>query len=541
MRTVGDTLLALEDDHDRGVHHEDSFVSWSVHVRESRRRAALLEQLLPPGRPRHFGVLLDNVPEFSLLAGAAALSGTVLVGLNTTRRGPALARDIAISDCAVVFTDSAHRALLDGADALPDGADALPDGADTSTRVVDIDGDEWKLLLESASAEYVARDSSPEDLFMLIFTSGTSGHPKAVRCTHEKICGPGRMLAERFELSTDDVVYLAMPMFHSNSMMASWSVALAAGCSLVLRSRFSASGFLPDVRRYGVTYANYVGKPLSFVLATPPAGDDADNPLRIMYGNEGSATAVAEFARRFGTRVIDGFGSTEGGIAIPSTPDAPAGALGRLPDGIEILSPDTGKVCAVAEFDDSGRLRNAAAATGELVNVAGSGAFAGYYADPAADAERIRDGKYWSGDLAYRDTDGFVYFAGRSSGWLRVDGENLGSAPIERILLRWSGLRQVCVYGVPDPDVGDRVMAALVPSTDFDPEAFARFLGEQPDLGPTQTPSLVRVCASLPRTATFKVLARTLAAQRWDCADPVWYRPRGASGFRLVEPGRTPD
>ncbi|RVW00805.1 long-chain-fatty-acid--CoA ligase [Rhodococcus xishaensis] len=525
--TIADLLEPLCDVDTHGIRFEDSYIPWAEHVHGMYDRAALLNALLDPARPRHFGVLFDNIPEFSSLVGAAAFSGTVLVGLNTTRRGDALARDIALSDCQIVFTENAQAHLLDGLDL---------DG----TRIINVDSPEWPELLEPfADSPVVPSTARPDDLLMLIFTSGTSGDPKAVRCTHAKFTVPGIMLAERFGLSTDDVVYMAMPMFHSNAMMAAWSVAVHGQCGIALRRRFSASGFLPDVRRYGVTYANYVGKPLSYILATPEQPDDADNSLKIMYGNEGSAPVAREFARRFGTLVLDGFGSTEGGVSIPAHPDAPLGALGQLPDGVEILDTDTGMPCPPAEFDEFGRIVNADKATGELVNVSGAGAFAGYYKNPEADAERLRDGKYWSGDLGYRDADGFVYFAGRSSGWLRVDGENLGTAPIERVLLRYPGFAHVSVYGVPDSEVGDRVMAAVIPTdsvVEFDPVTFARFLDDQPDLGPKQRPTLVRVCAQFPRTATFKVLTRTLSAERWHCDDPVWLRDHGQDEFTLLTP-----
>ena len=147
--------------------------------------------------------------------------------------------------------------------------------------------------------------------------------------------------------------------------------------------------------------------------------------------------------------MIDGFGSTEGGIAIARTPDTPPGALGPLPDGTEIVDVETGEPCPPG-------------VTGELVNVSDAGRFEGYYNDPSAEAERMRGGMYHSGDLAYRDEDGYVYFAGRLGDWMRVDGENLGTAPIERILLRHPDVVEVAVYGIPAPDVGDQVMAALV-------------------------------------------------------------------------------
>ena len=131
---------------------------------------------------------------------------------------------------------------------------------------------------------------------------------------------------------------------------------------------------------------------------------------------------------------------------------------------------------------------------------------------------------YHSGDLAYRDENGFAYFAGRLGDWMRVDGENLGTAPIERILLRHPDVIEVAVYGIPAPDVGDQVMAALVlaDGAAFDLDAFREFLTEQPDLGPKQWPAFVRVAAELPRTETFKVIKRQLAAEGTDCADPVW-------------------
>ena len=160
---------------------------------------------------------------------------------------------------------------------------------------------------------------------------------------------------------------------------------------------------------------------------------------------------------------------------------------------------------------------------GELVNTAGAGQFRGYYNDPEADAERLRGGVYHSGDLAYRDERGFAYFAGRLGDWLRVDGENLGTAPIERILMRHPGVTEAVVYPIPDETVGDRVMAALVlpdPGA-FSAETFIEFLRSQDDLGPKQWPSYVRVAAALPRTETFKVIKRQLSAEGTECSDAV--------------------
>ena len=498
--TVTELLLARAEDHSTGLLFEDRHWTWAEHVRACAGHAAALAGLLRPGG--HFGLLADNVPEFSFLLGGAALSGHVLVGLNPTRRGAALARDVALADSELVFAEEKYLPLLSAA-----GVPVLPLSE-----------------LEPAGEDVDPVAAKPEDLLMLIFTSGTSGDPKAVRCTHGKIAYPGEMLATRFGLSTQDTVYVSMPMFHSNAIMAGWSVGLAAGAGIALRRRFSASGFLPDVRRFGATYANYVGKPLSYVLTTPERDDDADNPLKLVYGNEGAEADLAAFGKRFGCHVVDAFGSTEGGVNFGRDATTPAGSLGRLLDGVAVLDPETGKPCPPAKFDEDGKLLNAAEAVGELVNTGGPGFFAGYYGDPAAEAERMRDGMYHTGDLAYLDADGYCYFAGRLGDWLRVDGENLGTAPIERALLRHPAVREAAVYGVPDPRVGDQVMAALACRSPIDPDEFAAFVVAQGDLGPKQWPRFVRMVADLPRTATHKVLKRELAAEGTSGAWEVRYR-----------------
>jgi fatty-acyl-CoA synthase len=495
--TVTELLAPLASVDDRGIYFEDSFTSWRDHIQAGAGLAAALRARLDPRRPPHIGVLLGNTPFFSAVLVAAALTGLVPVGLNPTRRGAALARDVARADCQLVLTES---------------IDDVPDGVDH----VDVESSSWASELGGFRGAPVRfADLGPDDLFMLIFTSGTSGEPKAVRVTHDKVAFPGRMLAERFGLGPRDTCYLSMPLFHSNAVMTGWAVAVAAGASIALRRKFSASQFVPDVRRYGATYANYVGKPLSYILATPPRADDADNPLKFLYGNEGASRDLERFARRFNVVVVDGFGSTEGGVAIARTPDTPDGSLGPLTDEVAIVDVETGQPCPPDRV-------------GELVNPKGRGWFRGYYNDPDAEAERMAGGVYHSGDLAYRDDAGYVYFAGRLGDWMRVDGENLGTAPIERILLRYPDVVEAAVYGIPDPAVGDRVMAALVltEGVEFDAEKFRVFLVEQPDLGPKQWPSFVRISTALPRTATFKVLKRQLSAEGIDCADPVWSIPR---------------
>ena len=167
------------------------------------------------------------------------------------------------------------------------------------------------------------------------------------------------------------------------------------------------------------------------------------------------------------------------------------------------------------------------------MNAQGAGHFAGYYKNEQAESERMRGGMYWSGDLAYRDAKGFFYFAGRSGEWMRVDGENIGTAPMERILSRYEPVSQVAVYAVPDEQVGDQVIAAAGAARrrKLDPAAFAAFLAGQVDLGTKWAPRFVRISRELPRTATNKVLKRHLAAENVELRRPGWRRPGNALSY----------
>jgi fatty-acyl-CoA synthase len=162
--------------------------------------------------------------------------------------------------------------------------------------------------------------------------------------------------------------------------------------------------------------------------------------------------------------------------------------------------------------------------------------FQGYYNDDAANEERMRHGMYWSGDLAYRDKDGWIYLAGRTADWMRVDGENLAAAPIERILQRLPAVAVVAVYAVPDERVGDQVMAAIVLQDDgtLTPAELTEFLSEQADLPSKGWPRYVRIAPSLPSTATNKVLKRDLIAQGATAGDGVlWVREERGTSYAL--------
>ena len=521
--TMRELLLARANDDAPALLYEDERYSWREYFQGCCERAEALLAWRRPG-PFHVGVLLENVPEYLFLTGAASLVGATVVGINPTRRGAGLERDIRHTDCQILVTEDRHADLLAGLDL------GIPDD-----RRFDVASPAWQDAIapfEGASAPKIEAD--PRAIYMLIFTSGTTGEPKAAICSSMRTAMAGKVLAQMRGLSAKDVGYLAMPLFHSNAHMAGVAPIMAAGGTWSMRRKFSASAFLPDVRKFGVTYFNYVGKPLTYILATPERPDDADNTLRVAFGNEGADHDLGRFAKRFGCEVIDSYGSTEGGIAISRTADMPPGALGVAPPGTLILDPETKQECPRAIFAADGRLANAAEAIGEIASTETAKSFEGYWRNEEANQERTREGIYWSGDLGYRDAAGFFYFAGRNMDWLRVDGENFAAGPIERILTRHPDVALAAVYAVPNADVGDDCMAALIlrPGARFDPAGFAAFLGEQRDLGTKMAPRYVRIAQTLPSTETNKILKRVLRDERWDCSDPVWIRE--GAGYRLL-------
>ena len=482
------------------------------------------------------------------MLGGAALAGAVVVGINPTRRGPELARDIRHTDCQLIVTDEAQRALINGLDTgVPLDRVLVCDSADYPAAV--------SSALTSEATHPGAADMGPipapgpETLYLLLFTSGSTGAPKAVRVSQGRLATAASFMAAGAQFGPNDVLYCAMPMFHGNALNACVVPAMAAGSTLVLRRRFSATGFLPDVRHYGVTFFNYVGRALGYILATPPSPEDTDNRLKFALGTDASPHDISAFKRRFGCPVVEGYGSSEGAISLSRVPGTPRNSLGKPPPGMDVAVVDraSGQECPPALFDDTGKILNSAEATGEIVSRDGAASrFEGYYANPEADAERTRQGWFWSGDLGYRDEEGFFYFAGRPADWLRVDGENFAAAPVERILSRFAGVVTTAVYPVPDPRTGDQVMVAmeLAGEASFDPEAFAAFLDEQADLGTKWAPRFVRITAHVPVTGTNKVDKRPLVAQRWETSDAVWWRPPPASsaaptpGYRRLERAR---
>ena len=390
----------------------------------------------------------------------------------------------------------------------------------------------------------------PEARWALVFTSGTSSDPKAVVCTpapapdhrqpHADAAGAG---PRRRGLR----VHAAVPLQRADGRVG----AVAGGRVRSWRwpGASRPRGWLPDVRRYGATWFNYTGKPLSYLLATPEQPDDADNPVRVAFGNEGSPRVLDEFSRRFDVEVIDAFGSTEGAIAVEPRRRVPArgdGGRGRHGHGRGSVGPSvpTGRRC------DAGRQRGQPRGVrGRDRQHRGRGALRGLLQQPRGHRAALRNGWYWSGDLGYLDEDRYLYFAGRTADWIRVDGENFPAGPVDEALAAASrrGRRR-----------GLRGARRRTPATRSWPRwCWPRAAQLRPRGGSRPGWTGTRACppsggpgtcgspTELPTTGTNKVVKRTLVHQKYRpdrCgSDELWERGRGDPAFRPFGPEQAQD
>lgn len=531
--TMAEMLLRRLGDFSPGLRTRDRDWTWDEVVRESAARGALARGLRTEGRPFHIAVLLENVPDYILWLGAAALEGATLVGINPTRGTDELAPEVRHTECQLLVTDRKGLALLERLDL------GIPD----DRRIIVDDAGYPALIAAHREEPAIAADVTAQTQMLLLFTSGTTGMSKAVVCSQGRLAGQADANCSRYSITADDVSYCCMPLFHGNALMTLWAPSVRAGATIALIPKFSASRFLPDVAFFEATYFTYVGKAVGYILSQPERHDDARTSLRRGFGTEASPEDQREFSRRFGAKLFEGYGSSEGGGLLKLIAHGPAAALG-LPahDGVRIVDPATLRECPHATLDEFGKVLNAEESVGEIVNITGAASFEGYYKNPEANAERVRNGWYWTGDLGYVDQEGYFYFAGRSGDWIRVDGENISALRTERVLRRHPAVLTAGVFAVPDPRSGDQVMAAVEVSAvpEFDLPGLSRFLAAQPDLGEKGLPRFVRVSRSLPTTGSGKLRKKEMQLEGWQTSDDVYHwADRGAPDYRPLDaPGK---
>jgi carnitine-CoA ligase len=337
-----------------------------------------------------------------------------------------------------------------------------------------------------------------DDPAVLIPTSGTTGRSKLVTQTHRAYAMAGEGFPWWLELTEEDRLMTALPLFHINAPAYSVLGSVAARASLVLLPRFSASGFLDSARRYGATQFNAIGAMLEILMRQPERADDADTPLRLAYaGPTPPEERHLEFERRFGLRLMSGYAMSE-------TPYGTVWERGTRPYGT-IGSP--------RQHPTLGHVNDArVSADGEL-ELRNPAVMKGYWGMPE-ETERVLGADGWlkTGDLVTENPDGTYTFVGRKKEVIRRRGENVAPAEIEEALVSHPDVLEAAVIGVPSELSEEDIKAFVVMRHGAEPDfdALREWAAER--LTAFKVPSQYEALDELPLTATGRVAKHRLPA-----------------------------
>lgn len=414
--------------------------------------------------------------------------------------------------------------------------------------------------LDLARAAAQAPDSNPPaewraglvagDPALYIFTSGTTGLPKAAVISHARWLITGDVMEATMGVQASDRFYCFLPLYHGAASLSAGATAFAAGASLLLRRKFSRSEFWPDVRRHQVTICQYVGEICRFLLTVPPQPDDRQHPLRKMVGAGLAPEVWEQWVRRFGDfEIYEGWGSTESNTNTINV-DNRVGSCGRVPfwekTNLRLVRYDTENDChprdenGFLQLCEVGEVGEGIGMIIDIPDVVG-GRFEGYTSAEATEKKILRNvfkpGDAWwsSGDLLRIDADGYCWFVDRIGDTFRWNSENVSTTEVADALGDFPGLDAITVYGVKVEGADGRAgMAALVlqPGASFDLQAFWAFALER--LPRYAAPLFLRIAPTTDMTGNYKLRKVDLQRQGYDTAqvaDPLFVRDDKAGTY----------
>ena len=509
---------------------------------------------------------MDNHPSYVHSFGGCALSAGTLFGVNTGLRGKVLAELLNQARCQTIVVDDRHYGRLhEVADQLdyitPDRTFLVDTGKEDVSGVMkineavdDLAGQMGDRVWEGPDVE-VPMDSN----LVIIYTSGTTGLPKGIKNSHSKLLTIGQVSGMMLVgAKPDDRGYACMPLFHVNSLFLSIMTSFVHSLSTVIKDRFSASGFAPDILKHGVTFWNYVGQPVHYIILAlereygseeaiiEAIANNPDNRLKVAFGNGASSVDQEKFIKYFGLEnMMESYGSAEFAIAAVGSKNNPRGSVGMLTDANVKIFNENNEECPPGEFDEKGKFKNYEEAVGEIVRVGGPlASFEGYMDNEDAMKKKIRDGVYHSGDLGHvrvMNKIRYLYFDGRTDDWIRKDGENFSAENVAQMVAEYDPVELCAAFGVPCPVSDEWVMVGvkMKDGKTFDPEAFGRYMEEQctgGDMDRKWKPDFVRVVDDFEYTRTEKILVRPLKHEyynlEWVPEDRVFFIRRGFDNYR---------
>ena len=489
------------------------------------------------------GAFMQNTPEFLYLLGGCAFTGSTLVGINNAQVGEKLAQDINGINLDLLVVDNVEqpktgRTFLEtvlvakkehGFEGLKRADIMVKGGSYMAEWGEDIETIEDTLLEYGLSLnQFTPQEFDQDKAGVIIFTSGTTGAPKGIEVSWNKLVDVGGVATKILNYTEDDVGYVCMPLNHSNSLYLNIMPALLNGAQILLRRRFSSSQFVNDISEVGATVWNCVGDPASYVVNKVGADTDHSGlPLRTVISTGTNAENRATFSKIFGLDIFtEVYGSTEVGAITMVDKNTPDYSVGKLIKDVKIFGEDSTAALPLAKVDEDGKILNFSEAVGEVVvsqeSLAGS-AFTGYYKQPEESAERLcnagEEQFYRMGDLgAIVEQDGIKYlmFLGRTgTDRLRRSGENFSTTFVEDAIRKHPGVTNSAVIGIPEFNSTENdnpiyVVETKDPST-FDVDSFYQHCQET--LPGYVLPGFIRVVQELPKTDTLKVRKAELSQQ----------------------------
>jgi long-chain acyl-CoA synthetase len=515
MRTINDLLTRglLEMPDKTALIHGERRLSYRDLALAMHRVAGALDRLhgLPGNR---VAILLRNCPEFLFTYFGAAASGNVAVPINPTLQ-PA--------EIAFILNNCQASCLVTSPELMP-RVRAVRDRLPALRSVITLGGDgsrtdsvSWEGFLAEQPPAYVPRRPiSPEDVVVFLYTSGTTGFPKAAMCSHRNLLSNVATEAELYGLGREDVFSCVLPMFHNYALVDTCLLPFWYGASVVLGELEDTESLLTLIERHRVTFLATMPSQLAEMVALPARCHDTSSLRMVQTGGAPLPAEVqCKFQARYGLPIIEGYGCSEASSTVTVMPMAGP----YRPNCVGRVMPNQ----RVRVVDEHGR-DVPAGEEGEVL-VRGPNVFRGYYGLPGESERALRGGWFHTGDLGRLDPEGYLSITGRLKSMINVGGFKVYPAEVEAVLHQVEGVVEVCVVASHHPLYGETVKAFIEAEEGRrpDPAQVIRHCEER--LGGHKVPRLIEFRKSLPRTGTGKVAARVLQAEEMSRAGGPQPRP----------------
>lgn len=450
-----------------------------------------------------FAILMQNHPEFVDIMVGSSIANTIFVPIDPRTKGEKLEFMLQFPECrGVIVADYAVPALaqvLGKAEGL-DWIWVLETGAGTVSGL-----GEFRSLNEILSRpvpNIEVRATDPMQPMQMMFTSGTTGDPKAILAPYARFGGISS-LGAALGLRPDDRPYTGLSLTHANAQIITLGNVLKMGLRGVVSRRFTKSRLWDITRHYGCTMFNLLGGMTNAIYSEPAKPDDADNPVRYVLSAGMPKAIWVDFASRFNVEIYELYGCAEGGLTLNPPGAGPVGSIGKAPPNM---------ICKILDEDNN---EVAAGELGQMCfrNADGSDTDVTYFKNPEASSAKTEGGWFRSGDIGHKDEDGWVYFDYRAGGGIRRNGDFVNTAFVEKAVAECVLVDDVFVYGVRTPDnaPGEKeVVAAIVPANPENFDASALLCHCRQTLEPNSVPTFIQIIDEIPKTASEKPQERFL-------------------------------